>query len=116
MTAQPPIDHAESSSSAPHESIDQLDGPQDGHAQKASRLGFVTVRGVDHYALEVDGSIWRSETAAEMLYAHNRRSDTLVKAGPTVADTFRVGWVPIELSSTRYGRSINLTHFRRRNR
>lgn len=121
MTSQPPIDHAESSSSAPHESIDQLNQMRDEHSQGPYetgplRAGFVSIRGVDHYAVRIDGVIWRSERSAEAIYDRNLRSDNLVKAGAMVAATFRVRWVPIALGSTRYGRSINITHLRRRNR
>lgn len=80
----------------------------------SGRKGFVQVRGTDHYALEIDGQIWRSESSADVIYACNFRTANLVKAGAEVASTFKEYPVPVELSSTRYGRSVTMTKYRRR--
>lgn len=51
--------------------------------------GFVFVRGVRHYAAVIDGVIWRSESSVDWMYFYRSKTDALLKAGPTVRETFR---------------------------
>lgn len=52
------------------------------------RKGFVRVRNVDHYAVEVDGRVWRTEFSADQIYERTYKSARLLKAGEKVAATF----------------------------
>lgn len=81
------------------------------------RKGFVRVRNAEHYAVEFADQVWRTELSADHIYLCNFRRAKLLKAGPTVASTFRECMIPVEAETDTLAASglrLKMTKYRTR--